>query len=80
MPFPFEATRRPAPDGMEILFDLSLSSSRFAITMSEAADLDVCDSMQREEWQVLEVCSAYQFNHSKQLKNQISVDLSRVCQ
>lgn len=48
--------------------------------MSEAADLDVCDSMQREEWQVLEVCSAYQFNHSKQLKNQISVDLSRVCQ
>lgn len=37
-------------------------------TMSEAidqADLDVCDSMQREEWEVLEVCSTYQFNHRK---------------
>ena len=46
----------------------------------DPADLEVCDSMQREEWQVLEVCSKYQCNHSKVTEELQSVNLSRVCQ
>lgn len=51
--------------------------------MSEAvdqADLDVCDSMQREEWEVLEVRITNELGGTTVAYECLSVDLSRLCQ